>query len=367
MSDFNELIEALAARSKAAERQALTEEATKTAVVLPFIQTLGFDVFNLDEVTPEFISDIGTKKGEKVDFVIKIDGKVSMLIEVKPISCKLGDTQFSQLFHYFHVTEARLAILTNGKEAWFFSDTEEPNKMDQEPFFVFNFQKHDKSQINELARFQKHSFAIDTIIEAASTLKYIRGAADYIKKQLDSPDEEFIRLIGKKIYDGSLTKSVMEQLRPSIQNALDEIIRNRIQETLNIKIRAESPEIKTSTIQESIESNEGDIDIETTKEEVEGFMIVRAIAAKFVPIERIVMRDAKSYCAILMDDNNRRPICRLYFNSKTTKNIGLFDADKVETKLRIEKPTDIYTHVNIIETTVKSYVTSPLSNTLNQN
>jgi hypothetical protein len=156
MPDFFELIDALATRSKSAERQALTEEATKTAVVLPFIQALGFDVFNLDEVVPEFISDVGTKKGEKVDFVVKIDGKIVMLVEAKPISSKLGDNQYSQLFRYFAVTEARLAILTNGREAWFFSDTEAQNKMDQKPFFKFDFQKYDRSQALELALLRLH-------------------------------------------------------------------------------------------------------------------------------------------------------------------------------------------------------------------
>ena len=114
--EFYEKVAGLSARSKTAERQALTEEATKTAVILPFLQLLGFDVFNLDEVVPEFIADVGVKKGEKVDFVVKIDGQIAMLIEAKPISSKLGSTQYSQLFRYFSVTESLLAILTNGRE-----------------------------------------------------------------------------------------------------------------------------------------------------------------------------------------------------------------------------------------------------------
>lgn len=353
MSNFAERIEALATRSKTAERQALTEEATKTSVVLPFIQALGFDVFNLDEVTPEFIADVGVKRGEKVDFAVKIDGKIAMLIEAKPVSARLGDTQFSQLFRYFTVTEARLAILTNGKEAWFFSDTDEPNKMDKKPFFTFDFQKHDKSQVDELARFQKGRFAIESIIEAASNLKYTRQAAAYLKKQLDDPDDEFVRHVGRQIYDGSITKGVAENLRPSIQAALDEIIRDRIQDKLSITLRPETPPVSAQPPEDAPPSSE---DIITTDEEREGFMIVRAIAARHVPIERVTLRDAKSYCAILMDDNNRKPICRLYFNSTTTKNLGLFDAEKNETRVRVSGPTDLYKHVNEIETAVKAFL-----------
>lgn len=142
-----------------------------------------------------------------------------MLIEAKPVNTKLGDTQFNQLFRYFTVTEARLAILTNGREAWFFSDTDEPNKMDKRPFFKFDFQNFDKEQVEELARFQKPNFAIDAIVEAASNLKYTRAAANYLRKQLDEPDEDFIRLIGRQIHEVSITKSVSEQLRPAIQAA----------------------------------------------------------------------------------------------------------------------------------------------------
>lgn len=227
MSDFFERVSQISSRSKVAERQAITEEATKTSVILPFLQVLGFDVFNLDEVIPEFVADIGTKKGEKVDFAVKVDGKIAMLIEAKPVSASLGETQFNQLFRYFSVTEARLAMLTNGREAWFFSDTDEPNKMDKRPFFKFDFQKFDRNQVEELARFQKPHFAIDAIIEAASNLKYTRAAANYLRKQLSDPDEEFVRLVGKQIHEGSITKSVLEQLRPTVQAALDEVIRKR--------------------------------------------------------------------------------------------------------------------------------------------
>lgn len=355
MEEFSKKVATLEVRSKTAQRQALTEEATKTAVILPFIQALGFDVFSLDEVVPEFISDVGTKKGEKVDFAVKIGGKIAMLVEAKPISTKLGDTQYNQLFRYFTVTEARLAILTNGREAWFFSDTEEPNKMDKKPFFTFDFQKYDSGQVLELSRFQKSHFEIEAIIEAASNLKYTRSAANFLRKQLDAPDEDFVRMVGRQIYDGTMTKTVVEQIKPAIQAALDEVIRDRIQDKLSITFQDSKPQPPAPSSSE-ISEIEGDDGITTTEEEWEGFRIVRAIAARIVPINRITMRDSKSYCAIIMDDNNRKPICRLYFNSATTKNIGIFDASKSETKLRVEGPSDLYAHCDAIEAAVRNYI-----------
>lgn len=349
MSNFVEQVSVLADRSKAAERQALTEEATKTAVVLPFIQTLGFDVFNLDEVIPEFDADVGVKKGEKVDFAIKVDGRVSILVEVKSVSVKLGASQFNQLFRYFTATEARLAVLTNGREAWFFSDTDAPNKMDKKPFFKFDFQKYDSDQIEDLARFRKRDFAIDSIIEAASNLKYTRKAAIYLKQQLSEPNDDFVKLVGRNIHDGAVTKSVVEQVRPAIQSALDDLIRDRIQEKLSITLRGEDAPKDGPEPTEKPKS-----DIVTTDEEKEGFRIIQAIGAKYIPVDRITIRDAKSYCAVLLDDNNRKPICRLYFNSETTKNIGLFDAGKAETKIRVDGPSDLYKHIDAITETIKA-------------
>jgi hypothetical protein len=350
MPEFADLVEALSTRSKIAERQALTEEATKTAVVLPFLQTLGFDVFNLDEVTPEFVSDVGTKKGEKVDFAVKIDGKIAMLVEAKPINTRLSDTQYNQLFRYFTVTEARLAVLTNGREAWFFSDIEDPNKMDQIPFFTFDFQQYDRKQIDDLARFQKANFAIESILEAASALKYTRAASIYLKKQIDNPDEEFVRLIGRQIHEGSITKSVIEQIKPSIQAAMDEIVRYRIQDRLGISLKGEPSSTKTEEIGLS------EAEVITTEDEISAFMIIRAILARIVDVERVFIRDAKSYCAILMDNNNRKPICRLYFNSSKSKSIGIFDWEKKEIKSLINKISDIYNHAEAIESAVKGYL-----------
>ncbi|MDN5787695.1 type I restriction enzyme HsdR N-terminal domain-containing protein [Pseudorhodobacter sp.] len=346
--DFIERVKDLSKRSKHATKLALTEEATKTSVVLPLIQTLGFDVFNLEEVVPEFIADVGLKKGEKVDFALNIDGKLSVLIEVKPISMSLGSAQFSQLYRYFAVTSARLAILTNGKEIWFFSDVDEPNKMDKKPFFTFDLQSHDEGQVQEFSRFQKDTFSIDTILEAASNLKYTSAAASYIKKQLVDPDEEFTKLVGRQIYDGMLTKAVVEMLKPAIQSALDDVIRNRIQDKLNVAFRPESSPQESVGLR-TVEVADPPSDIITTEEEVQAFMIVRAICAKSVAIDRITMRDAKTYCSVFLDDNNRKPICRFYFNAKNSNSIGIFDGQKAETKHLIQTLSDIYQFASDIE------------------
>ena len=354
--DFSNRVSDLASRSRHASKHALTEEATKTSVVLPFIQALGFDVFNLEEVIPEFIADVGIKKGEKIDFAIRIGGKVAILIEVKPISMSLGEAQYSQLFRYFSTVEARLAILINGREVWFFSDIDERNKMDKKPFFVFDLQSYDEKQVKELSRFQKDKFDVDAILEAASNLKWVKAAATYFSNQIASPEDEFVRFVGRQIYDGTMTKGVMEMLRPAIQAALDEVVRNRIQERLNVTFSKEAVTQEMPSEKKAVENaSTSDSEIVTTEDETLAFMIVRAIGASICDVDRITMRDAKSYCSVFIDDNNRRPVCRFYFNSKNTKSIGLFSPSKDESKFQVDDPKDLYKFADQLRETIGHY------------
>ena len=114
-----------------------TEEATKMSLVAPFFQLLGYDIFNPAEFCPEYTADVGIKKGEKVDYVIIINDKPIILIEVKCIGKKL-DRHSSQLFRYYATTNARFALLTNGIIYRFYTDLNEKNKMDSTPFYEFN-------------------------------------------------------------------------------------------------------------------------------------------------------------------------------------------------------------------------------------
>ena len=106
-------LEQLHQRVNGLKDQIQTEEATKTAFVMPFIQILGYDIFNPTEVVPEFIADIGTKKGEKVDFVIKKEDEPILIIECKNWK-ENADAHNSQLHRYYHVSKARFGVLTNG-------------------------------------------------------------------------------------------------------------------------------------------------------------------------------------------------------------------------------------------------------------
>lgn len=107
--DFADKLVALAGRIEKQKSAIQTEEAAKTAFVMPFIQALGYDVFDPTEVVPEFVADVGSKKGEKIDYAIMVADKPSMLIECKGCDASLNDSHAAQLRRYFHVTAARIA------------------------------------------------------------------------------------------------------------------------------------------------------------------------------------------------------------------------------------------------------------------
>jgi hypothetical protein len=315
----------------------LTEEAAKTALVMPFLQAMGYDVFNPAVVVPEFTADVGTKKGEKVDYAICEDGKVKILIECKPANAELSINNASQLFRYFSVTDARVGILTNGVVYKFFSDIEKPNKMDEKPFFVFQLDAVRKQDIKTLGGFTRQSFDIQKIVEEAGNLKMQSLVSRELQKEFAEPSEEFVRMLAGKVYDGRLTSAIKDGFRPIIVNSIAALIRDRVNERLANALIASNP-----AEEEGESAGGGGAEaVITTEEEMAGFHIIRAIASKMVSPKRIVLRDAKSYAAVILDDNNRKTIARLHFNSPTARYFGVF-LGKDETRHRIAEPVEIY-------------------------
>lgn len=315
----------------------LTEEAAKNALVMPFLRALGYDVFNPGEVVPEFTCDVATKKGEKVDYAICLGGKISMLVECKPANTELNLKNAAQLFRYFSVTDARVAVLTNGVVYKFFSDLDAPNRMDEKPFFICSLDALRKQDIRTLARFTKQSFDIDTIVQEAASLKKQSLVARELQREFAEPSEDFIRLIAARVNEGRLTTQVKEEFRALIVNSIAALIRDRVNERLTSALSASNP------VDEEDEAPGAPEEIVTTEDEIAGFNIVRAIAAKAVDPKRVIMRDAKSYCAILLDDNNRKTIARLHFNSPTARYFGTF-VRKEETRHSVLEPVQIYQH-----------------------
>jgi predicted type IV restriction endonuclease len=330
-----------------------TEEATKNALVMPFINILGYDIFNPMEVIPEFIADVGIKKGEKVDYAIKKDDRIIMLFECKHCGADLSLNHASQLFRYFAVTEARIAVLTNGITYQFYTDLEAPNKMDEKPFLEIDLLDLNPPHVAELKKLTKQSFNIEELLSAAGELKYTRQIKRMLAEQLENPSDEFVKFVASKVFTGVLTPSRREYFTGIAKRAFNLLINEKINKRLKSAMGdggnsdSESRDLSVPENNPNLRA-ESNIErlINTTEEELEGFFIVKALLREVVDNpNRIVHRDTQSYLGILLDDNNRKPLARLHFN-RAQKYLGIFNENREEQRIPIETLDDIYQHTD---------------------
>lgn len=177
----------------------MSEEHTKMAFIVPFIQILGYDVFNPLEVIPEYTCDFGTKKGEKVDYCIMNGKQPYILVECKDCRNKLTQDNISQLFRYYSVSSARIAILTNGIDYMLFTDSVETNKMDSDPFYRFNILSISSEDIHIIKMLAKENIN-DNSISSYSKIALFRSEVDnWINSEKNALSRDFINFIKKKI------------------------------------------------------------------------------------------------------------------------------------------------------------------------
>lgn len=364
--DFIDTLRVLSTRIANTKSMISTEEATKNAMIMPFIQILGYNVFDPLEVTPELIADVGTKKGEKVDYAILRDGKPIILFECKKSGADLHINHASQLFRYFHVTDARFGVLTNGLTYRFFTDLEQPNKMDAKPFFEFNILDFKDRDVEELKKFAKTAFDLDTILTTANDLKYTRAIQTRLAEWMLAPDEDFVRLVSADLFGSKrFTPAVKDQFTLITKRAFEQLIGERINDRLKGAMTPESVTIAdpqtltTLPAATEVTNSTSETQRVTTAEEIEAFHTLRSILRGVVLPKRIVMRDSQSYCAILLDDNNRKPICRLRFNNEQKLRIGIFNEKREEEQFTIECVDDIHNFSEQLKATASSYIVSP--------
>jgi predicted type IV restriction endonuclease len=349
--DLIDQIKSIAARLDAGTDHIQTEEATKNALVMPFIQALGYDVFNPHEVVPEFIADVATKKGEKVDYAIMVEGKPAILIEAKHIAVKLERKHADQLYRYFSVTDARIGVLTNGQEYHFYSDLERPNRMDARPYLVIDLRALRDTQVNELKKISKSGYDLDQMLSAAHDLKYTRAVKGYLETQYSEPGDEFVKFLAAQIYEGRVTAAVRDQFQSIAKRALHQFVTDKINDRFQSAVIPE----EAAADDPSDALPEAGSGIVTTQEETEAFMVVRAILRETVQVDRIVSRDVKSYFGVLLDDNNRKPVCRFYFNSSQWY-LGIFGEGREESKVPISGIDQIYDFASDLRAAVSQYM-----------
>lgn len=341
--DFIDQIKQFSKRVEGIKDNILTEEATKTAIIMPFFALLGYDVFNPQEFIPEFTADVGIKKGEKVDYAIVFDDEPTILIEAKWIGENL-EKHDSQLFRYFGTSKAKFAILTNGQFYNFYTDLEEPNKMDEKPFLEIDILNVKENQVTELKKFHKANFSLSEIFDTASELKYSNEFKNVFNLQLQDPCDDFVRFFLQKSYEGVKTQSVIDRFKPilkkSLNNYISELMSDKIKNALGttsdvpVDFKEESSE-EPSTVKVT--------KIVTTQEELEAYFIVKNLLKDTISMEDITYKDTESYVNILLKGNVRKWICR-FILTPTQKIMIIPDENKKEVRIVLDGLYDIEQH-----------------------
>lgn len=357
---FNEDLIQLSKKFIDMSTSVLTEEATKMSMVVPFFQFLGYDVFNPNEFCPEYTTDVGIKKGEKVDYAIMQNGIPIVLIECKWCGITL-DKHGTQLFRYFGTSAAKFGILTNGLIYRFYTDLNEANKMDLTPFLEINMSDLKESSINELKKFSKSLFDKENILSTASELKYSNSIKDTLKNELESPSDDFVRFFLTNTYEGQKNQKTIDKFKPIVKKTFSGFINEIINQKIAAALNTENVVTEEVFIEDSLDSSLSKII--TTSLEMEAFYITRSILSEYVPVTDVLYKDTESYFGILFQNNNRKPICRFNLDTKKMQ-ILIPDENKIYIRYYIDSLTDIYKYKNQLIEVIKRYIVEPSINTL---
>lgn len=333
---FEEQIKGFAKKVQSIMNEILTEEATKTSVIMPFFQLMGFDVFNPLEFCPEYTADIGTKKGEKVDYAIILNGEPVILIEVKSIKEDL-ENHAPQLFRYFVASKAKFAILTNGIDYKFFTDLDKENVMDNAPFLEINLLDMNENSYQELVKFHKANLDVKEILDSASELRYINQITNVLKSDLLNPSDDFTRyILNQNIYNGRLTQNTLEKFKPLIKQAASEYINNLVNDKIQNALKNDNIFVHEDGDEDAESSN-----VEVTQEELSSFYIIKSLLADAISVSRISYKDTQSYFGINIDNKVTKWICRIYLRDKNSYVI-IPDHEQNQKKYPINSLDDLY-------------------------
>ncbi|CAN5622909.1 type I restriction endonuclease [soil metagenome] len=290
------------------------EEAAKQSLVVPFLQVLGYDVWDPREVQPEYIADFAKKKSngqmEKIDYALHIGSAPGIFIECKAADKEL-DEHDAQLARYFNATPSvRVAVLTNGVRLKIFTDLQQPNIMDDKPWLDVDLRNVRQAEIDALKRLRKADFDAEQVVSLAEEMVYYNVMVAFMAAQLRDPSEAFVRFIAGEIPTiGRITSKIVERLTPIIRKAIQASIVAHVErsfsrepEPLPEPVAAPPPPPVTMG-----ETREG---VVTTVEELECFSLISTMIKEVHPDAIVSYRDSKSYFTIIQK-NVRKWFVRL--------------------------------------------------------
>jgi len=309
------------------------EEATKMALIQPFLSVLGYDVFNPTEVMPEYVADFADKKRsgqfKKVDYALAINGTIVIIVEAKARGQK-AEAHDGQLSLYFNgLLKTKVAIVTNGTDYRFFTELRDKNYMDKEPFFSFNVLKYDSKEIENLKLFHRDYFDATAIGSQAEEMVHVKGMTHLVGNLLRSPSENFVRFLVTELGKAPLSDEVQGKSKNKVFEKFEPIVKKSIQSSLlELMTRSLSQEM-TQAVEISKDSNAlleaGDTEelpepedskIITTEEEIKAYEKIKAIAETSTGFDlEVQCKDTINYFGLNLGKTNWW-FMRLYLSSQ---------------------------------------------------
>ena len=296
------------------------------------------------------MADIADRKGERVDYALQIDDTPVILIEAKVVGTPL-DKVPAQLARYFNVVQsARFGVYTDGIRYLFFSDLVQSNIMDTQPFLVLDLREAiDPSIAIEIQKFTKSDFDAARILLSASRLKYVNALHIELKREFESPSVSLTKLLMGYVLEGRQTATKVEEFQIYTREAISQLVKSLVRERLTSALQTQN-----NVPEPEREPEEGD-GIVTTQQEMDAWIIIRSMLRGIVGAERITMRDRKTVCLILLDDNGRKPIIRLWLDGNRYK-IGIPQSNGSDDVHTIDSISALGDHRDAIREVTQSYL-----------
>ncbi|AFY34780.1 type I restriction endonuclease [Calothrix sp. PCC 7507] len=321
--------------------QVVGEEAAKMALIVPFLSALGYDVYDPNEVMPEYVADFATRKAgqfEKVDYALAINGTTVMLLEAKARGQKV-EAHDGQLRKYFNaLVTTKVGIVTNGIEYRFFTDLHSQNIMDNEPFFAFNILEYDSKDIDNLKFFHRDNFDATAITSHAEEMVYVNGMTQLVGNLLRSPSDEFIHFLIGKLgtispkyeFKGKKNSNVIEKFKPIVKKSIQGSLVDLMTRSLNQEISQPVEELEQVSEEEDKPEESQESRIVTTAEEITAFEKIKTItkASKNYNFE-LKYKDTTSYFGINLGKSTWW-FLRLYLSSQKKSFIIRLNVDEVK-------------------------------------
>ncbi len=330
---FQQSLDAIRAKVERFGDDLDNEEVTKDVLIRPMIKALGYDSSDPTQVKAEF--QVTLRKGGRgrADYVIMHNGEPAIVMECKALGVPLDHKIQNQMRQYAQALGAKAGLVTDGDFYLCFANVDDEGRMDDRCYRGLRLSEPNDEDVEALELMSRKRFFPKQFREGASRFQSDLDHRNNLIQVLNHPAMiEELKRIGE-LGDSSERESEFSATMKFIQQVLSEDVE-----------RAAAGDLETP-------------EIDTTSEELDAYRLCQGMLHGVIEPRRVSFRDSKTYASVLIDDNNRKPLCRFHFNGRI-KYLGTFDADKQETRHAIEEVDDLLKFARTLRKTAKQYAES---------